>query len=105
MLSTHTATYPCFVTSTPQLSGPSAGNNYSITLAIGAVAVILLIINILTVVVSVTVCLKKKRTETSIDEGGNAVYDYPAVGQNDICFIKSMRNEAYAVSTQETVTI
>ena len=64
-------------------------------------AVILLIINVLTVVVSATICLKKKRSTATLstDEGRNdIVYDYPVVGQNDTSFITPMRNEAYAVT-------
>ena len=69
-------------------------NNYSITLVIGVLAVILLIINILTVVVSVVICLKKKRSKAifSMDEGGNTVNDYPTVGENDTCFITPKQN-------------
>ena len=83
------------VTSTPgpPAFGPFVGKNHSITLAIGTVAVILIIINIFTVFVSVIICLKKKRTEARTDEEGS-VYDYPAVGQNDN--ITPVRNEAYA---------
>ena len=70
-------------------------NHYSITMAIGVLAGVLLIIDILTVVVSVMICLKKRGSTD--EQGNNVAYDYPAVDQNNTCFITPMRNEAYAV--------